>query len=87
MSNENTEQDENENIISCYICGLDLMKEYRKDTTQQNDLKESVQKFPTMIRYDGQKKELCASCYKNHLSGMAIYQENNPNWKPPKARE
>lgn len=84
---ENTNTVNNTIEISCYICGLDLMQEYKKDESQQNDLNASIQKFPTMTRFDGQKKELCGPCYKNHVSGMEIYQANHPAWKYPKARE
>ncbi len=72
--------------ITCYICGIDLMKEYKKETSQQNDLEEAIQKFPAMVTLYGIRKELCGSCYKSHKSGMDVYQEAHPEWKYPKER-
>ena len=84
---ENTDVTDDAIEKSCYICGLDLVKAYKEDNSQQNDLNASTQKFPTMTRFDGQKKELCGSCYKNHVTGMEVYQAKHPEWKYPKARE
>ncbi len=89
-SNTNEKSSKN---IKCYICGVDLMQEWKKeesqqknnsDIKQQNDLNETPQHFPTMTRFDGQKKELCGSCFKNYLGGIKIYQEKHPEWQPPK---
>ena len=64
------------------------MEQYKDDAAvQQKDLSESKQQFPTMVRYDGIKKYLCGSCYKNYRSGMEVYKKANPNWEYPKARE
>ena len=72
----------------CYVCGVDLMQQYKRDNTnKQNDLNASTQKFPEMIRYDGQRKEVCSWCYKSIEEGLQVYQTKNPSWVRPKARE
>jgi len=71
----------------CYICGVDLVQQYKKDNAQQNDLNASLQKFPEMILWNGKKEELCASCYIAHVEGMSVYMEKYPEFKRPKPRE
>lgn len=70
---------------TCYICGVDLLQQYKRDYGTQNDLNASTQKFPEMIRWDGQKKEVCASCFKCVQEGIEVYLEKHPEWEPPKA--
>jgi len=79
---------------NCYICGVDLVLQYKKDAqqnknnnTQQNDLNASVQKFPEMIRWDGKKKEVCGSCYKCIDGGLKTYEERHPEFVRPKPIE
>jgi len=69
---------------TCYICGVDLLQQYKRDNGTQNDLNASKQKFPQMTRWDGQKKEVCASCFKSVEEGVEVYRQNHPKWRPPK---
>lgn len=70
-------------ISKCYICGIDLKTQNIKDRHENMD--NPAYEFPTMTLYNGYTEQLCGSCYKNHIQGIKIYQENNPNWKYPKS--
>jgi hypothetical protein len=69
--------------IDCYVCGLELVAESAVDVDDkaQVDFNEKKSKLPTMTRFDGTTRPLCVPCYKNQEHGMAIWRENNPNWK------
>lgn len=71
----------------CYVCSVDLTQKYKDDTTKQNDLKSSTQKFPEMIRWDGQKKEVCGPCYKSIEEGIEVYQQRHLEFVRPKPKE
>lgn len=83
MSNNKMNKEKILNPKECYICGIDLKTQKIRDRNENPN--NPVYQFPTMTLWNGVKKELCGSCYKNHLQGMEIYQENNPNWKAPKS--
>jgi len=68
----------------CYVCNTDLELEYKKEIIQQGYSNFFENICVGMIKFDGVKKLLCVSCYKNQVQGIKIYQENNPDWKPPK---
>ena len=81
---------------NCYVCGVDLVQQNKrdnaeqnkKDNSQQNDLNASIQKFPEMTLWNGvRKEELCAPCYKNHVENMKTYKEKHPEYVSPKLRE
>lgn len=79
--------DNNDKKIGCYVCDTNLKEEYKKEIIQYSDSDHFFKKICVgMIRWDGVKKLLCVSCYKNHLSGIKIYQEKNPNWEPPQQK-
>jgi len=65
----------------CYVCGIDL--EVQKIQTRDTNENQQYYEFPTMTLWNGKKKELCGSCYKNHIHGIKIFKENNPNWQYP----
>lgn len=71
-----------ETFSKCYVCGLDLDSQKIKEQHQGDNT--PLKSYPTMTLFNGQKKELCGSCYKNHIQGIEIYQKNNPNWNYPK---
>lgn len=58
----------------CYVCGGKIII-YLDNVTQK------------MITWDGKEKELCDGCYKSYLSGIEIYQKNNPEWIRPKVKK
>lgn len=74
-----------DDIKKCYICDTKLDSQKIKNRHRNDDI--SAREFPTMVLYNGVKKELCGPCYINHLSGMKIYKENHPELEYPKARE
>lgn len=78
-------KDEIKGEIECYICGLDLLIP-TKIRDRDNSINIQNKKFPSMVLWNGLKKELCLSCHKNHIDGMKIYQENNPNWENTKVK-
>lgn len=60
--------------MKCYICNGKII------TYLDNDSQ-------CMITWNLQKKELCDICYKNHISGISVYIQNNPDWIYPKVKE
>ena len=67
--------------ITCYVCGEDLARKYKNDTTQQSDLNASKVNFPEMVLWNGNTKEVCGDCYKAYIEGLEEYAKNQHHSK------